>query len=125
MGHFDELVIADANYKASAMSSRIIHCGAEKNDELLDAVLKYFPLDEDGDNAINVMTPDHGYDHDPEIWSDYKRVLEKNEYSENMKLSKIPRGDFYERARAAYATIQTKDTRLYADVIIRKGFVVE
>jgi L-fucose mutarotase len=125
MGHFDELIIADANYKASAMCNRVVHTSFDKNDELLSAILKYFPLDEDEENAVMVMIPDHGYDHDPEIWQYYKKVLEINEYSENMKLLKLKRNDFYDRSKRAYATIQTTDTRLYADIIIRKGFVAE
>jgi L-fucose mutarotase/ribose pyranase (RbsD/FucU family) len=35
MGHMDELVIADANYHASAMSNRVVFSYAPKNHELL------------------------------------------------------------------------------------------
>ena len=125
MGHFDELVIADANYSATAMSKKIVYSSTKKNEELLAAIIKYFPIDEDEENAVYVMIPDHEYDHEPEIWSDYRKVLEDQEYSEKIRLTKIIRSDFYERTKRAYATIQTNDIRLFADIIIRKGFVVE
>ena len=124
MGHLDELVIADANYYRSAMSKKIVYSNANENHSLLAAILKYFPLDEDEEFAVNVMTPDHGYSHIPEIWDDYENILNKVYYSKNVVLNKISRQEFYLRTRNAYATIQTYDPRLYADIIIRKGVVV-
>jgi L-fucose mutarotase len=125
MGHFDELVIADANYSATTMSSRVVHSSVEKNEDLLRSILKYFPIDEDEEKAVFVMIPDHGFDHVPESWKGYQKVLEDFDYIEDAKLTKISRVEFYEKTKRAYATIQTNDIRLYADIIIRKGFVVE
>ena len=123
MGHLDELVIADANYSASAVSSRVVHSFASGNNVLLEEVLRYFPLDDFGANPIIVMTPDNGYVHDPEIWAQYNYVCSKLFPSRKLELSQISRQAFYERTRCAYATIQTLDRRVYANVIIRKGFV--
>ena len=125
MGHFDELVIADANYSAVAMSNRIVYSSAERTEDLLRAILKYFPIDEDEKASVFVMIPDHGYDHIPEAWEKYQKVLEENDYKTDVMLTKISRDDFYDKAKRAYATIQTSDIRLYADIIIKKGFVVE
>jgi L-fucose mutarotase len=125
MGHLDELVIADANYFGSAMSKKIVYSNAFENHSLLAAILKYFPLDDDEEFAVNVMTPDHGYNHIPEIWKDYETLLKTLYYSKNIVINKISRQEFYLRSRNAYATIQTSDPRLYADVIIRKGVVIE
>jgi L-fucose mutarotase len=125
MGHRDELVIADANYYASAMGKRLVHSNSYNNAELLAAILKYFPVDEDEEFAVNVMTPDHGYMQIPGIWNEYETVLKKVFYNKNIILNKISRQEFYLRSKNAYATIQTYDPRLYADIIIRKGVVVE
>jgi len=57
MGHRDELVIADANYYASAIGKKLVHSNAFNNTELLAAILKYLPIDEDEEFAVNVMTP--------------------------------------------------------------------
>ena len=48
MGHMDELVIADANYSASAVSGRVVYSYLTANHVLLSEILKYFPLDEFG-----------------------------------------------------------------------------
>jgi L-fucose mutarotase len=125
MGHMDQLVIADANYLASAVSKRVVYSYVPSNHLLLAELLKYLPLDDDSESPISVMTPDHGYSHDPEIWADYRRILSQLSDREAMQLNKIPRADFYHRTRNAYATIQTADPRLYADIIITKGVVLQ
>jgi L-fucose mutarotase len=124
MGHLDELLIADGNYYGSAMSKRVIFSSVQENHALLSAILKYFPLDDDEEFAVNVMTPDHGYGQIPQIWTDYESVLSKVYYSKQMMINKISRQEFYLRSKNAYATIQTCDPRLYADVILRKGVVI-
>jgi L-fucose mutarotase len=123
MGHMDELVIADANYCASAVSSRVVYSYLTANHVLLSEILKFFPLDEFDANPVTVMTPDHGYSDDPEAWSCYESVFSGLYDDRRIRLTQIPRAAFYERTKRAYATIQTTDARVYADIIIRKGFV--
>jgi L-fucose mutarotase len=124
MGHMDELVIADANYSATAIGGKVVFSYASENHVLLAEILKYFPLDDDAEYPITVMTPDHGYSHEPEIWNDYRNVLSGASDSRKLRLNQILRQEFYQRTKRAYATIQTTDPRLYADIIIRKGVVV-
>jgi L-fucose mutarotase/ribose pyranase (RbsD/FucU family) len=71
------------------------------------------------------MTPDHGYVHEPQIWNDYQNVLARTYDLKKVLLNKISRQEFYLRTRSAYATIQTADPRLYADIILKKGVVLE
>jgi L-fucose mutarotase len=124
MGHMDELVIADANYCASALSVKVVFSYAPENHALLAEILKYFPLDDDEEFPINVMTPDHGYVHEPQIWNDYQNVLARMYDSKKLLLNRISRQEFYLRTKNAYATIQTSDPRLYADIILKKGVVL-
>ena len=124
MGHMDQLVIADANYLASAVSDRVVYSYLPSNHLLLAELLKYFPLDDDSEFPINVMMPDHGYSHEPEIWNDYRKILSQLDSREGIELHKIPRTEFYDKTKNAYATIQTSDPRLYADIIITKGVVM-
>ena len=123
-GHLDELVIADANYLATAMSQRVVYSYAPSNHLLLAEILKYFPIDDDSEHPVSVMAPDHGYSHDPEIWTDFRTVLSRLADRKAVELRQIPRADFYHRTRSAYATIVTSDPRLYADIIITKGPVL-
>jgi L-fucose mutarotase len=124
MGHLDELVIADANYSALAMSNKVVYSYAQKNHVLLAEILKYFPLDEDEEFPITVMSLDYGIFEEPQIWNDYQNVLTGLPYSNPIILNKISRKEFYLRTKNAYATIQTSDPRVMADIIIRKGFVL-
>jgi L-fucose mutarotase len=123
MGHLDELVIADANYMASAMSKKVVYSDVQQNHILLTEILKYFPLDENEEFPITVMALDHGIYEEPQIWNDYQNVLNKFYPAKPFVLNKISRNEFYQRTGKAYATIQTSDPRVMADIIIRKGFV--
>lgn len=40
-------------------------------------------------------------------------------------MTQIERFDFYERAKNAYAVVTSGETALYANIIIRKGVVIE
>jgi len=123
MGHMDELLIADANYSASALSHRVVYSYASDNHVLLTEILKYFPLDDFRANPVTVMKPDYGLTEEPVVWSYYEHVFSTTYKAKKPGLTQIPREAFYERTRRAYATIQTTDPRVYADIIIRKGFV--
>lgn len=123
MGHLDELVIADANYMASAMSKKVIYSYSKENHVLLSEILNYFPLDGDEEFPVTVMSLDCGNYEKPQIWDDYQNVLKNVPYPATYVLNKISRKEFYQRTREAYATIQTSDPRVMADIIIRKGFV--
>ena len=125
MGHLDELVIADANYAASAMSPKVIYSYAPESHVLLAEILKYFPLDEDEEFPVTVMALDYGIYEEPQIWSDYQSVLTALPNPKPITLNQIPRLDFYQRTRNVYATIQTSDPRVMTNIIIRKGFVFE
>ncbi len=123
MGHLDELVIADANYMASAMSKKVIHTDFHENHILLAEILKYFPLDVDEEFPVTVMSLDYGIYEEPLVWNDFQDVIKKHSPAVPLILNKISRKEFYQRSRDAYVTIQTADSRVMADIIIRKGFV--
>lgn len=125
MGHLDELVIADANYMASAMSRKVVYSDCRESHLLLKEILKYFPLDYDEEFPVTAMSLDFGIYEEPKIWDDYQSVLGKIPYPKPLVVNKISRKEFYQRTREAYATIQTADPRVMADIIIRKGFVFE
>ena len=45
MGHGDELVIGDCNFPAAAMGIPVVHLDGHGVPEVLEAILKFFPLD--------------------------------------------------------------------------------
>jgi L-fucose mutarotase len=124
MGHRDELAIVDANYKASEICKRRIYSSITENDKLLYEILKYFPLDdEDEENPVIMMQLGNIYKEEPLMWNTYDKVIK--EYDEReMGIEKIQRDDFFNRTKNAYATIQTNDSRLHGNIIIKKGIVL-
>jgi len=123
-GHMDEIVIVDANYYANALSNKNIFLPIKDNHNLLEEIIKYFPIDEDKEYPINVFKPDNNDKEEPQVWNDYRLVLEVNKDTKKIKINPITREEFYHRTKNAYATIQTLDSRLYANIIIRKGVVL-
>jgi L-fucose mutarotase/ribose pyranase (RbsD/FucU family) len=81
-------------------------------------------LDVDEEFSITVMSLDYGILEEPQIWNDYQDVLVGLPSSNPTILNKLARKEFYQLTRNAYATIQTSDPRVMADIIIRKGFVI-
>ena len=120
MGHGDELVIGDCNFPAASMNKRCIRCDGHRSTELLDAILRFFPLDTYVDAPVTLMQVLPGdLDGDPPVWTEYKSIIER--YEPGMKCEQIGRFNFYDRARNAYATVATSELALYACLIIKKG----
>lgn len=122
MGHGDELVIADGNYPAASMNSRVVRLDGHGVCEILEAILKLFPLDTYADNAF-LMEKTPGDPVATPIWKEFEKIAEAGD--KNFKgFSNIGRFDFYDRSRKAYAIIATGETALYANVMLKKGVVV-
>lgn len=124
MGHGDEIIIADGNFPSSAIAQRLVRLDGHGVTEVLDAVMKFFPLDTYVENPIGLMAVVPGDDVKPTIWDEYKAIINKYE-PQNCKIEFIERFDFYERAKKAYAVIATGETAIYANILLKKGVVAE
>ena len=122
MGHGDEIVIGDGNFPAASNAKRLVRLDGHGVPEILEAILKLVPLDPYVDSPVMLMQVTPGDDTDPVIWKDYERIVK--EQSGDFKMSEIERFTFYERARDAYAIVATGETALYANIILKKGVVV-
>jgi len=124
-GHLDELVIADANYSAFAMGNNVVYSETNRNDFLLSEILKYFPVDDDRDNPIKVMSlEDSIYEELPLMWDIFQVALNESAINK-IDIYPINRSDFYRETLNAYAVIKTCDCRPHSTLIIRKGMVLE
>ncbi len=121
MGHGDEIVIADGNFPSANIGQRVIYMSGNGADEVLDAVLKIFPLDT-YQKPLYLMEVTPGDNVETPIWEKYKEIA-KN-YTEQ-SFEQIERFEFYERAKNAYAVIATGETALYANILLKKGVVTE
>ena len=124
MGHGDELVIGDGNFPAAAYAQRLVRCDGHNITEILNAILKFFPLDPYVEAPVALMGVTPGDNIKPTIWAEYIQIINKYELTTN-KIEYEERFDFYDRAKKAYAIIATGEKALYANIILKKGVVVD
>lgn len=124
MGHGDELVIGDGNFPSANYAQRLVRCDGHNVPDILEAILKLFPLDTYSEAPIALMAKVPGDTVETPIWEVYKEIISKYEKKAN-KIENVERFAFYDRAKAAYAIIATGEKALYANIILKKGVVVE
>ncbi|WP_282935294.1 L-fucose mutarotase [Paenibacillus sp. RC67] len=124
MGHGDEIVLADGNFPAASHALRLIRCDGHAIPELLDAILKFFPLDTYAEHSVALMEVVPGDPAVPVIWDEYKKLVDKHD-PHARELKQVERFAFYDRSKQAYAVIATGEKALYANIILKKGVVVE
>ena len=123
MGHGDTLVIGDGNFPAASVAkdSRLVRLDGHGVPEILDAILRFFPLDPYVEAPVSLMEVVPGDPVKTPIWDEYARIVEK--YEPGAKIGRIERFRFYDEARKAYAVVATGETALYANIILQKGVV--
>ena len=124
MGHSDRLVIADGNFPSESMGKnvKVIRCDGHGVPELLEAILTVFPLDTYVETPVSLMQVMPGDNVETPIWDEYKSITKK--YSD-AAFEHLERFEFYERAKKAYAVIATGESALYANILLKKGVVVD
>jgi L-fucose mutarotase len=120
MGHGDEIVLADGNFPAASVARRLFRCDGHGVPELLEAILKFLPLDTYVDQPAALMNVVPGDATDPVIWKTYESIL-KNSGEQFIDFEYLERFAFYERAKKAYAVVATSEKALYANIILKKG----
>ena len=125
MGHGDELVIGDANFPSCSLGRRVVHAQGHGTVQMLDAVLSLLPLDDFVQAPVSLMqvVPGTLPAGEPLIWADIRQQIQVHEGEKQIET--LERFQFYERAKAAYAVIQTGERALYASVILKKGVLRE
>ena len=117
MGHGDELVLSDAHFPAYANNSKVLRADAVSSPELLAAVLKLIELDQYVEKPVMLMAPVPGDSLDAGFMSELKDILGKD-YS---RIDQIERFAFYERTQKAFAVVVTGESRVYGNIIVKKG----
>lgn len=121
MGHGDELVLADGNFPAAAMARRLVRADGLAVPPLLEAILKFFPLDQYVERPAILMQVVPGDPTKPTIWEEYRKILKADK--KFTEFEQIERHAFYQRARDAFAVVATSEAALYANIILKKGVV--
>ena len=122
MGHGDEIVIADANFPGQSMAQRCHRLDGVSASDALAAVLRLFPLDTFVDAPATVMQVVGDAGAIPPAVAEFQQILDAAQGAP-VGMARIERFAFYDRARAAFAVVQTGETRLYGNVILTKGVI--
>jgi L-fucose mutarotase len=122
MGHGDEIVIADGSFPAQTVAKRLINMEAADLPRMLKAVLSVMPIDESEPDPVMGMEVIDEPDTIVPAHTAIQDVLDALP-GETVKLARIERFAFYDRAKEAFAVIATGETLFYGNVIIRKGTV--
>jgi len=125
MGHSDRIVIADGNFPAESMGKNaiVIRMDGHGVPEVLDAVLKLFPLDSYVENPVSLMKVMDGDLAETPIWETYQAIVAKYEMRGASTIGQMERFKFYQEAKTAYAIIATGEKAIYANIMLQKGVV--
>ena len=85
MGHGDEIVLADGNFPAESLNSRVIRLDAHGGAEVLKAVVSVLPLDTYAESNAILMEKVPGDDVETPIWDEYEK------YSSPPKATRLKR----------------------------------
>jgi L-fucose mutarotase len=122
MGHGDDIVLADSNFPAASMGKRVIRMDGVSGPRLLEAVLSVLPIDDFvPDPAVRIEVVDDP-EAEPEVCREYAAILARPEHGA-VRLGRIERFGFYERARQAFAVVPCGEERLYGCVLLKKGVI--
>ncbi len=126
MGHSDRLVISDGNFPAESMGKncKVIRMDGHGVPELLEAILKVFPLDTYTDKPVSLMEKVPGDTVETPIWEEFAKIIERNDNRGRKIIGNIERFAFYEEAKTSYLIIATSEKALYANIMLQKGVVI-
>ena len=125
MGHGDDLIIADTNFLSDSVARQTVYGKLLRIDapaaDVVEAVLSVMPVDTFVDDAAARMEV---VDEPKTILPVMLEVQDKVSaaHSSNQLLP-IERFAFYDRAKKAYAVIQTGERRFYGCFAFRKGVI--
>jgi L-fucose mutarotase len=122
MGHGDEIVISDGNFPAAACAQRLVRCDGHGIPVILDAFMKFLPLDYAVENPAMLMALPSENTAKPDIWKQYASIIGKYE-KEVKEFGYLERFAFYERAKNAYAIIATGEKERFSNIILKKGII--
>ena len=126
MGHGDDLIIADTNFPSDSVAAQTIYESLLRIDrsaaEVVDAVLSVYPLDTFVDDAAARMEIVGVPDEVPPVQQEVQAEIDAANGTP-LPMVSIERYAFYERAKQAYAIIQTHERRFYGCFAFRKGVI--
>lgn len=123
MGHGDEIVLADANFPAAAVGKRCIRLDGHGGCEVMRAIVDLMPLDDFVPSPVAMMQVPKGKlpNDEAPIAAEYLKIAKTD--LKSATIERMEHEAFIRRARDAFAVVQTGETALYANVLLRKGVI--
>ncbi|WP_240230697.1 RbsD/FucU family protein [Devosia lacusdianchii] len=121
MGHGDEIAIVDANYPADAAGPALVRLDGISATDVLDAILTLMPLDDFVDEAAICMQVVGDAGKREPVMDAFEAIVRQHE--PKMGLGSLERFAFYDRVKQGYAIVQTGESRLYGNIILKKGII--
>jgi L-fucose mutarotase len=122
MGHGDDIVIADSNFPATSLAARCHRLDGISATDVLQAILTLLPLDTFVPDPAIVMQVVDDPTAVPPVVAAFQQIVTQTA-DHPVTIAGIARFDFYERAKRAFAIVQTGETRLYGNIILKKGVI--
>jgi len=120
MGHGDEVVVSDANFPAKSLAKRLVRVDGIAAPRMVAAIVSLMPLDDFAAAAFR-MAVVNASSEIPPITLEFESVLQQA--GEARAIEPLERQAFYERARSTFAIVSTGETRLYGNLILKKGVI--
>lgn len=126
MGHTDELTIGDGNFPGHTYGRKVIRLDGHGIPEILEAILKVFPLDTYVKCPVTLMDVVAGDPVETPIWDVYQEIISKYDPRGKECFETIDKWEFYKKTKEqSSVVIMTGETALYANIILKKGVVIE
>lgn len=123
MGHGDEIALVDTNFPAHTFGAQTVYGHVlsigTNLPEAVSAVLSLLPLDKLVASAGTTMEVVGSPDEIPPAVAEITAMIR----AEGVGTDSIERFAFYERARECFAILQTREPRVYGNVILKKGVI--
>lgn len=118
MGHGDEIAVVDANFPGTSTATRLIRLDGISVTRATEAVVSVMPLDDFVDVPAVTMEVVGSPDEVPPAVAELRAVV-----GDRGQCGTLERFAFYARAKQCFAIVQTGETRLYGNIILKKGVV--
>lgn len=115
MGHSDSIAIVDANFPAHRVHRRVLELPGVGIVPLVKAILEVLPLDP----RIPPVMMESGLDPRPGVEEELASVVE------GCACRMVERWEYYELVADSVAVISTGEPRLWANIVLSKGLVID
>jgi L-fucose mutarotase len=127
MGHGDLLVVCDTNFPADSIArhtalGELLHMDNLTAAQAAEAILSVLPLDTFVEDFAARMEVVDRPAEVPPVQMEVQNAIDRADGRE-ARMVGVERFSFYDRARDAYAVIQTGERRFYGCFLFRKGVI--